>query len=221
LDYDSGIKPDSSAVPSDGGAPSPDASIPEASIDGGTPDSGPVDTGSPDAALGGTCPASPPTATQFVVYDDALAAGWASYGFNGPTNPQSLLVCSGTKAVRYVAKQYDGLNFEIASASAVSANHFSAKINVDHDSDWAVMALPSLSADAHCYRLPLANCGGSDPACGQNQTLAPCIQHWKAGWQAVELDIPTSTTAVAAILFEQFSASTTQIVIDDVRLTRP
>jgi hypothetical protein len=189
----------------------PDASKPAVSVDGGLA----------DASDGGPCPAESPQPKQFVVFGDSTAAQWSDYGFSGPTAHESTRVCSGNEAVSYTtSKQYDGFSFTAANAAAVPANHFSARIYVSADSDWSVAAEPLSTSDAHCYRLPF-NCGGGDPACGPNQTLTPCIQHWKAGWQTVELAIPASTVKVGAILFEQFSMGPIQIVIDDVRLTQP
>jgi hypothetical protein len=192
----------------------------DAAVDAPAPD-GSGDGGLTDAGDSGPCPAPPPDANQFVVFGDAPATGWSDYGFSGPTTHESTRVCTGTQAVSYTTlHQYDGFSFT-DKASAVPANHFSARIYVSTNSDWAVMAEPLPSSDPHCYRLPLANCGGSDPACGSGQTLAPCIQHWKAGWQDVELAIPASTMTVGAILFEQFSVGSIDVAIDDVRLTHP
>ena len=188
-----------------------DAAAPDGSLDGGLADAGD----------GAPCPAPLPDAKQFVIFGDSTAAGWSDYGFSGPTTHETTRVCSGTQAVGYTTShQYDGFSFT-AKASGVPAYHFSARIYVSTDSDWTVAAEPLPSSDPHCYRLPLANCGEGDPACGSGQTLAPCIQHWKAGWQAVELAIPASTATVGAILFEQFSVGPIQIAIDDVRLTQP
>ena len=181
---------------------------------------GSVDGGLADAGGGAPCPAPSPDPKQFVVFGDATAAGWSDYGFSGPTTQGAAKVCSGTEAVSYTTShQYDGFSF--TAKTAVPADHFSARIYVSTDSDWTVAAEPLPSSDPHCYRLPLATCGEGDPACGSGQALAPCMQHWKAGWQDVELAIPGSTVTVGAILFEQFSVGSIHVVIDDVRLTQP
>jgi hypothetical protein len=192
-----------------------DASAPDASADGALADAGDSDAGDHPP-----CPAPAPDPKEFVLSGDSTAAGWGDYGFSGPTTHEATRVCSGTEAVAYTTShQYDGFSFTAkGAASAVAASHFSARIYVSKDSDWTVAAEP-LSGDAHCYRLPLANCGEGDSACGSGQKLAPCIQHWKAGWQDVELAIPASTVNVGAILFEQFTVGSIEVAIDDVRLT--
>jgi hypothetical protein len=190
----------------------PDASAPDRSSDGGPADAG----GS------APCPAPPPDPKQFVVFGDSTAAGWSDYGFSGPTTHETTRVCSGKQAVQYTTShQYDGFSFTANASSTVPANHFSARIYVSRDSDWTVAAEPLPSSDPHCYRLPLATCGEGDPACGSGQSVAPCMQHWKAGWQDVELAIPASTGRVGAILFEQYAVGSIEVAIDDVRLTRP
>jgi hypothetical protein len=182
--------------------PTPDTggSAPEASSPG--PDAAETDAAETDAASDGSpCPASAPAANQYVVYGDGPAAGWEYYGFHGSFAPQQATVCSGTEAVLYHSGQYDGVAFD-TDTMPVTAVHLSVRVHVDVDSDWAVAAVKPGETDPHQF---LGN---------------PNTMHWTAGWHAVELDIPSTTPQTRWILFEKQDGGQTEIVIDDLRLTR-
>jgi len=154
---------------------------------------------STDLAPTGVCPAPAPGAGVFVVYGEAVAAGWESDGFGAGLTDESTTVCSGGHALRYTAHQYDGLQF-LTTGPAVTARHLSVRVHLDVASQWAVAAVKPGESDPHQF---LGN---------------PVVMTWPAGWRAVELDIPATTPQTRWILFEKQDAGNAQLVVDDLRL---
>ncbi len=189
--------------------------------DGG--DGNPADNdGDTDAcAYEAGCPAPELCAKQVLIFDDMHRNGWSSFGFSGGIDTETGTVCSGTGALRYASHRYDGIGF--SKSSPIAAAHLSMRVNVSENSTWTVSAQPE-EADAHCYRLPVRNCGEGFSCPGGTQHVAPCLLHWTAGWQTVELDIPWTDEPIKSIFFELQSdpaGSTTTLIVDDMRLTTP
>jgi hypothetical protein len=184
-----------------GGSPQEDSgTITEPADTGATPTESSTPTG--DAApAGGPCPAPAAAANQYVVYGDGAAAGWEFYGFHGSFAAENATVCSGTEAVLYKSGQFDGVAFD-TDTMPVDATHLSVRVHVDVASKWAVAAVKPGETDPHQF---IGDTNGMD---------------WTPGWQDVELDIPSTTPQTRWILFEKQDQGQTEIVIDDVRLTK-
>lgn len=168
------------------------------------------------------CPAPALCTKQVLIFDDMHRNGWSSFPFGANSiNTETTTVCSGTGALKYASHQYDGIGF--SKNTEIAAAHLSMRVNVSENSTWTVSAQPE-DADAHCYRLPVRNCGEGFSCPGGTQHVAPCLLHWTAGWQTVELDIPWTDEPIHSIFFELQSdpaGTTTTLIVDDMRLTTP
>jgi hypothetical protein len=171
-----------------------------------------VDLAQPDLALPLADLAQPPShdlaqgmcpvivaANEHVIFGDSDAAGWEHWGFAGAFSDETATVCTGAKALRYTAHQYDGVQF-VTDTQPIAATHLSVRAHLDVASDWAVAAVKPGENDPHQF------------------LGTPVVTTWKAGWNQIELDIPATTPETRWILFEKQDSGNATLVLDDLRL---
>jgi hypothetical protein len=151
-----------------------------------------------DLAPSGPCPVVPAAGDE-VIFGDVDAIGWEHWGFSSAISDETSTVCSGTRALRYTAHQYDGLQF-VTDTHPITATHLSVRAHLDVESDWAVAAVRPGENDPHQF---LGN---------------PVVTTWKAGWNVIELEIPPTTPETRWILFEKQNPGNATLVVDDLRL---
>lgn len=182
---------------------------------GGSGSAGPLKNGSQtsvriDLSQTSWCPSAPPEAGTGVIYDEALAAGWQAFGYEGDLTETSGDACTGSHALRYtLTHQFDGLGFKTPTALAV--REVSMRVRVDAAQTCRVTVRETDSPTAPSRTLPTPDrCSDADPS----QCEIPLV----AGWQRVRVSVPSTVTGVLNVQLQLLSTALVQVDVDDVRL---
>ena len=158
-----------------------------------------IDAGDPDAGdVADICPAPDPSG-EIVIFGDAFAEGWEAHGAAPGAASQTELVCTGSSAVQYTARNLSGEWLQILTAGLpVSVSRLSMRVHVSQTSPWGVGVY-----------------GGTPPSGFPTDWEGVLAE----GWNHVEVDIPSTTTEVARIALFRQTSDTVTVTVDDVRLT--